>query len=270
MYWRCDGLPVWHDETLIAHNSQSIDIHTLRQFAQTLTNRLALHSGYLIPAYEDPWIALDKESRDPINMDTHKIDLRAHLGEIVGYVLPLKASAKTHKWQSSLWPLRHDKLYLMPGDSPIGLRLPLQSLPWVAPEDFEVELPCDPFTQKNPLKTYPCDNAVETPDEIHQTPTPQEVIHTALVFEIREGFLYVFMPPLPLLETWLALIAAIEHTAAKLAMPVRLEGYAPPRDSRLLSLSITPDPGVIEVNIHPVAPWRELVDNTKILYDEAR
>ena len=270
MYWRSDGVPVWHNETLIAKQSQVIDSTKLRQFAEKLTARLALNSGYLIPVYEDSWIALDKESRQPINIDTHKIDLQGNLGEIVGYVLPLKALSKTHKWQSSLWPLRHERLYLVPGDSPVGLRLPLNSLPWVAPEDFEVELPCDPFAEQNPLADYPCDQQIEKPDDIHKTPTPKEVIHTALVFEVRAGFLYVFMPPLTLLETWLELVAAIEDTAEKCALPIRLEGYAPPRDSRLLSLSITPDPGVIEVNIHPASSWQDLVKNTKILYEEAR
>ena len=270
MYWRSDNVPVWHNESLIAMQSQLIETTTLRTFAEKLTARLALNSGYLIPAYEDPWIALDKESRQPINIDTHKIDLQGNLGEIIGYVLPLKALNKTHKWKSSLWPLRHDRLYLVPGDSPMGLRLPLNSLPWVAPEDFDIELPCDPFAEQSPLADYPCDKEIEKPDEIHTAPTPKEVIHTALVFEVREGFLYVFMPPLTLLETWLELVAAIEDTAKKCALPIRLEGYAPPRDSRLLSLSITPDPGVIEVNIHPVATWQELVKNTKILYEEAR
>jgi uncharacterized protein (DUF2126 family) len=270
MYWRSDNVPVWHNESLIAMQSQLIETTTLRTFAEKLTARLALNSGYLIPAYEDPWIALDKESRQPINIDTYKIDLQGNLGEIIGYVLPLKALNKTHKWKSSLWPLRHDRLYLVPGDSPMGLRLPLNSLPWVAPEDFDIELPCDPFAEQSPLADYPCDKEIEKPDEIHTAPTPKEVIHTALVFEVREGFLYVFMPPLTLLETWLELVAAIEDTAKKCALPIRLEGYAPPRDSRLLSLSITPDPGVIEVNIHPVATWQELVKNTKILYEEAR
>lgn len=270
MYWRCDNIPVWRNKALIATDPQSIDIKNLRQFAEKLTTRLSLNIGYLIPAYEDPWIALDKESRDPINKDTYKIDLRANLGDIVGYVLPLKASQKTYKWQSSLWPLRHDKLYLIPGDSPVGLRLPLQSLPWVASEDFEIELSCDPFAKKYPLGVYPCEKEVEQADDIQKKPKPKEVIHTALVLEIREGFLYVFMPPLTSLETWLDLVAAIEYSASKCQLPLRLEGYAPPHDSRLLSLSITPDPGVIEVNIHPVATWRELVNNTKILYEEAR
>mgnify|MGYP006266015525 CR=1 FL=1 len=270
MYWRTDGVPVWNNEALIAKQAQLIDTSTLRKFSEKLTARLALNSGYLIPAYEDPWIALDKESRQPINIDTHKIDLLGNLGEIVGYVLPLKALNKTPKWQSSLWPLRHERLYLVPGDSPMGLRLPLSSLPWVAPEDFDIELPCDPFAEQHPLSAYPCDKKIDTPEDIHKAPTPKEVIHTALVFEVREGFLYLFMPPLTLLETWLELVSAIEDTAEKFGLPIRLEGYAPPRDSRLLSLSITPDPGVIEVNIHPASTWHELVNNTKILYEEAR
>jgi uncharacterized protein (DUF2126 family) len=94
--------------------------------------------------------------------------------------------------------------------------------------------------------------------------------HTALCVELREGRLHLFMPPLTMLEHYLKLVAAIEATAAELALPVVTEGYEPPRDHRLERLLVTPDPGVIEVNIHPAASWRELVDNSVALYEEAR
>jgi uncharacterized protein (DUF2126 family) len=96
------------------------------------------------------------------------------------------------------------------------------------------------------------------------------VVRTAVCVEPRGGRLYVFLPPQRCLEDFLDLAAAIEVTAAELRLPVILEGYPPPHDPRLLRFNVTPDPGVIEVNIHPAHNWRELVHNTTALYEEAR
>ncbi len=49
-----------------------------------------------------------------------------------------------------------------------------------------------------------------------------------------------------------------------------MEGYEPPHDHRLKRFAITPDPGVIEVNIHPAHSWGELLSNTQAVYKEAR
>ncbi len=284
VYWRVDGLPVWHDQTLIAEDTGLIDGQSLQSFAEAFTTRLALHHGYLIPAYEDPWLALDEESRLPTNIDLDSHDLhkagvrstlaqqlRSDLGAVKGYVLPLKAvGEKDIVWQSSLWPLKHQHLYLLPGDSPMGLRLPLSSLPWVAPDDFELELPPDPFADRETLSDFPRNKPTRKPDDIKTDPTAQQVIHTALALEVREGILYAFLPPLTSLEAWLELLAALEDCAEKLNQPLRLEGYPPPRDPRLLSLSVTPDPGVIEVNIHPADSWDALESRTQTLYEDAR
>jgi len=284
IYWRNDGVAVWRDQALIADTADD-ELIELAGFAEQLVKRLGLNPNYLIPAYEDPWLALDEESRLPNNIDPQQADLkqasvrkslsrqlRAGLNAIVGYVLPLKAVGEetVDAWQSSLWPLKHEYLYLLPGDSPLGLRLPLSSLPWVAPADFEVELPADPFAQRAELGDYPLNKETATPEPIVENPAAKDVIHTALALEVREGILYVFMPPTTSLEAWLALLAAIEDTAAQLKQAVRLEGYAPPYDPRLTSLSVTPDPGVIEVNIHPSANWDTLETRTQTLYEDAR
>jgi uncharacterized protein (DUF2126 family) len=97
-----------------------------------------------------------------------------------------------------------------------------------------------------------------------------DYVHSALCAEPRDGRLYVFLPPLTHLEDYLDLVSAVESAAAELKMPVILEGYEPPRDHRLLRLAVTPDPGVIEVNIHPAHDWTSLVGNTEALYEEAR
>jgi len=96
------------------------------------------------------------------------------------------------------------------------------------------------------------------------------IVRTAICVEPRHGRLHVFMPPVDATEDYLDLIAAIEETAASLSLPVIIEGTTPPHDPRLNHLSVTPDPGVIEVNLHPAKDWTELVDRTTTLYEEAR
>ena len=99
---------------------------------------------------------------------------------------------------------------------------------------------------------------------------PKDVIKTALTVEARAGHLRVFMPPLVRLEDYVVLLGEVEATASALGQPVAIEGYTPPRDPRLRVLNVTPDPGVIEVNVHPASSWDELIATTEILYEEAR
>ena len=286
LYWRVDGQPLWQDRTeLDKAPAGKLTTENVSSFSQGLARRLGLNAGYVMDAFEDPWRALDEESRLPANIDPLEADLddagvraglarqlRAGLGSVVGQVLPLKAvgDRAMTRWVSSRWPLKHERLYLMPGDSPLGLRLPLASLPWVAPEDFEVELPPDPFEERGELPARSAAIAATDNDDIEAAPEAREIIHTALAMEARDGHLYLFLPPLTRLEHWLSLLHAIEDTVAEHKLPIRLEGYSPPRDPRLLSLSVTPDPGVIEVNIHPSADWATLESRTRTLYEEAR
>ena len=302
-YWRADGHPLWGDERLIAKDTPATP-HTAgdaKRFIEYLAGLLGLESRFAIPAYEDVVYNLVEEQRWAINFDPLKADLKdpderrriaalitRGLGEVAGYVLPLKAvhapagkKQKDQKGQSrrpasadfvsSPWPLRREHLYLVPGDSPMGLRLPLASLPMVAAEDQEEQYIRDPFDNPGELRVLPKVRSVPQPlKTVKSDYAPHEIVHTALCVEPRDGVLYVFMPPIPWLEDFVDLLDAVEKTAAALALPVRIEGYPPPYDPRLKLFKITPDPGVIEVNIHPAQSWPELVDNTQTLYEAAR
>ena len=283
LFWRADGKPLWqHPELFATENVPPCAPESGRLFMAQLAEALKLDFRYVIEAFEDPWHAVDEESRLPQNIDplAEALDkgqirsalarkLRQGLGSVVGFVLPIKPGRSHGLWISSEWPLRQDRLYLLPGDSPMGLRLPLASLPWVLPEDFEPVFDRDPFESRKPLEeTLPSKEGSEnsTEREVH----PKEVIHTALSLEIREGRLHVFLPPLTHLEDFVILIERIESTALALKLSICIEGYPPPKDPRIHSLSVTPDPGVIEVNIHPSSDWRTLVDRTRKLYELAR
>ena len=78
------------------------------------------------------------------------------------------------------------------------------------------------------------------------------------------------MPPVQQVEDYLALVTSIENTAAACRLPVLFEGYPPPVDPCIYALAVTPDPGVIEVNVHPATSWDQLIAITTTLYDEAR
>ncbi|WP_035384681.1 transglutaminase family protein [Ferriphaselus sp. R-1] len=292
-YWRTDGQPLWSDPSLLVTDQAGGKQSTAdaQRFIQQLAAQLELDRRFVIPAYEDVAQIIDQEQRWPNNLDPLQADLKQSderrrlakliergLGEPVGYVLPLKAwpakSVKRSKalvatgFRSSRWPLRREHLYLTSGDSPLGLRLPLASLPWVAPDDMELEFGRDPLDEVAALASSP--SKLKKSRLSKQDVDPREIIHTALCVEVRAGVLCVFLPPVPLLEDFVVLIEAIEATAASLKLPVRLEGYTPPADPRIKDFKITPDPGVIEVNIHPSSSWPQLVANTQTLYEEAR
>ena len=293
-YWRADGIPAWNDDTLIAWESALPDSGPPDPcaFAHELADQLGLHADYARPAFESVWRTMKSEADLPANIDPLDIDLKkpaargklleqlaGKLGDAVGYVLPLKVEkvARKHEtvWISSLWPLPTKHIFLLEGDSPMGYRLPLSALPWVAPEDAEVIIPLDPFAEQEPLPAKATRMARSTPKK-PQIPTltkgksAPEIVRTALCVEVREGILHVFMPPVERLEDYLVLIDAIETAAGKLKQPLRIEGYTPPADKRIHKFAITPDPGVIEVNIHPASSWKQLCINTIALYEEAR
>ena len=300
-FWRADGQPVWHDLTLLADESQP---HGYRPehaalFIRALAHRLGLAGDLTLPGYEDAIYYLWKEGTLPANVDPLRADLadplerhrlatllQRGLGTITGYALPLKwfeHPSEGGRWQTSRWTFRRDRMYLIPGDSPMGYRLPLDSLPWVPSDDREPHVEHSLFAPRAALgdvhgqvarrysQLAPSAALAGTREQIVEDDTVlRDTVYTALCVEPRNGRLYIFLPPLTHLEHYLDLIASIEATAAELRMPVVIEGYEPPRDWRLRRLSVTPDPGVIEVNIHPAHDWAELRTITTTLYEEAR
>jgi uncharacterized protein (DUF2126 family)/transglutaminase-like putative cysteine protease len=248
-----------------------------------------------LPANLDP---RDNKLADPEERARLAKVFESGLSSAIGFVLPV---SRRHEkigpvWLSSIWPLRQDYIFLTPGDGPIGYRLPLLALPWVEEDDYPYIIEQDPFDQRGELAAHPLAAPAaerQKPADKKKRPTTLKqqsqggkaeirdqaletgesadwVVRTALCVEPRNGKIYIFMPPFAELEDWIDLVAAIEETAVETDMPVILEGYGPPRDPRLNVIAVTPDPGVIEVNVHPAANWNDLARNTIDLYAEAR
>lgn len=325
-YWRKDGRPIWNDPTLIA---DGVDQHhhtdvTARAFLQNLTDRLQgdVTFSHALAGYEDVWYYLGKERRLPVNVDPLNNNLKnpedrlrmakifeQGLNKIVGYVLPLRPIGDPGEgiWQTGAWFLRPERLYLIPGDSPMGLRLALDSLPWVAESQYPQFYPRDPMQdlpklpdvhdgqQYRPGAPEPERQAnlreqqwklaeeggslalVQYRARLSENPSQKPelgqsapyVVRTAICVEPRNGTLHVFMPPMHYVEDYLELLARIEETTAELKTPVIIEGYTPPDDPRVAHMKVTPDPGVIEVNVHAVKTWQEAVSVTTGLYEDA-
>jgi uncharacterized protein (DUF2126 family)/transglutaminase-like putative cysteine protease len=298
LYWRRDGKPVWHDPDLIA--TEAADSQPTPQQAETLLTTIAQELGLppenVVPAFEDPAEWIVKEGNLPENVTPENSKLKdpeernriarvfgRGLTEPSGFVLPVQRwqtrAAKT--WVSEKWALRRGHLFLVPGDSPVGYRLPLGALPHVPPAAYPFINPADPFEERGDLP----DLAPEAREQARASFTASEpvqdrveqtisdlagTVRTALSVEPRDGRLCVFMPPVERVEDYLELVAAAEAAARKLGLPVHIEGYAPPHDPRLNVIRVAPDPGVIEVNIHPASSWEECVATTEAVYDKAR
>jgi uncharacterized protein (DUF2126 family)/transglutaminase-like putative cysteine protease len=334
IYWRADGQPCWQDPELFAdeHNPSHYTAADAKLFMSTLTGHLGLHDDTVLPGHEDTWYYLWRERRLPINVDPFDARLddeleRNRLRRVfsqgleheVGFVLPLQPAPMAAKgmgttWQTGRWFVRDNRMFLMPGDSPMGWRLPLDSLPWAAPNDRVHLIEQDPFAQRSALapalttvafqprtaaaRAAKAAAAVTAASSASATlgsapsgkfQSDANVVRTALCVEVRDprrangpeadaaalkkgdvqGVLYVFMPPLEDVQDYLNLVAAVEAAASELKMRIVMEGYPPPRDPRLKLLQVTPDPGVIEVNIHPAHNWGELVAHTEFLYQAA-
>jgi uncharacterized protein (DUF2126 family)/transglutaminase-like putative cysteine protease len=302
-YWRKDGVAIWENPHLIAEDAKDYGYTSddARRFLDALTRRLQVDASVAMPAYEDSFYYLWKERRLPVNVDPLDPKLEdpierkrvarifeEGLGTLIGYVLPLRritTKQGTQRWTSQPWFLRSENIFLIPGDSPIGYRLPLESLPWTKPEDVLYSFEPDPFAKRDVLPKKPARKpelffAPPATDDRHpvaeRAKPPEEgesapwVARPALCIQPREGKLFVFMPPVEYVPDYLDLVAAIEDTAAHLSMPVILEGYGLPFDPRIQVLQVTPDPGVIEVNMQPAESWDALVHTTEAIYSLAR
>ena len=283
--WRKDEKPIWNNPSLLASFTKPSNVVENADvlFLETLTEYLNITKETILPTYEDAFYFLWKEGNLPVDFDP-KDDkdnsiakkklieiLESGTSKPTGYVIPLNNSGGT--WFTSEWLFRRNHLFLTHGTSPIGLRLPLDSLITKAEyENFPVYEP-DMFGPQKKLRSFKniatkrykdfCENGLDTNK-------PKYFVRTALCSEIRDGKLHLFLPPLDSAESFLDLMSSIELTAKRLNIPVILEGYGPPHDNRLESMKITPDPGVIEVNVHPAKNWAELTFNTFTLYEEAK
>lgn len=317
--WRKDGKPVWENPDLTAdiRKQENHTAEDAKTFLETLCANLELQTRCISTGYEDVYYYLWKEGTLPVNVDPFKTNLKDSmerkrlrklleegLDRVTGYAIPLRWNydLPKPKWESSVWDFKRGRMYLLPGDSPMGYRLPLDSIPMVSKKDLPLTLEASYDAPKPQIKDFVREfqekvdqkSKFELQRKLHSlrpvdtTGQPgyeqqsfgqslpsdaddyMEFVRTAMCVEPRNGNLCIFMPPTLTLEPYLHLIAAIEHTAKQLNMRVIIEGYSPPSDPRITTLKVTPDPGVIEVNMHPADSWEEMVETTTTLYEEAR
>ncbi|MDF1827738.1 MAG: transglutaminase family protein [Legionellaceae bacterium] len=245
-HWRKDGEPLWQANPRVRSKSTLSEAKVL---IQHVAEALGIPKSYVIPAYENN--ACD---------------------EPVGFVLPLAYSATRETWISNRWSFECEHLYLVQGDSPLGLRLPLSQLPEVKASKHEIHPLRSAFDQTGALPSYQALKKAcqqRTVSDKHFEADSAGLIHQALAVEMEQDEIHVFLPPLTRIEHFLELIAAVERVVEQLNQPLIITGYAPPKDLRLASFSVTPDPGVLEVNIQPAHDWDELKHIISTVYQEA-
>ncbi|TDK39421.1 transglutaminase family protein [Rhizobium deserti] len=303
LYWRKDGKPIWINPDLIAAEGKDTKVTTKEAEAliSGIASELEIESDMVIPAFEDPaeWIIKEgslPENVDPSNSKLESPEERARIAKVfergltvpTGYILPVQAwnaKADGRRWVSERWRTRRGKIFLIPGDSPVGFRMPLGTLPYVPPSQYPYIHEADPSIPRQPLPDYSAParamaQASRTASEPQQDRNEQNItgsagdirgaVRTAMSVEPRDGRLCVFMPPVERIEDYLDLIAAAERAAQQLGLPIHIEGYTPPQDERINVMRVAPDPGVIEVNVHPASNWAECVEITTAVYEEAR
>ena len=282
IFWRKDGVPIWGSKETEGDPSQpgEYGYEEPRILLRAIARELRIPRKLVIPAYEDTyyyrWKAHSLPTHESVEDCNEEDSLeRRTLAELeergidvpTGYVLPAFMDESTGFWTGAKWELRRGKLFLIPGASSIGVRLPLDSIRQATEEDL--------IEERSPMETDVPDLGKDLLGAYHDVEPGQNVStrwipRTAIGVEHREGRLHIFMPPTGRLEDYLTLLAAIEEATKKTRLKVVLEGYEPPSDGRIECLKVTPDPGVIEVNVHPSKSWDELVETTDKLYEQAR
>ncbi|MFZ2623914.1 MAG: transglutaminase family protein [Propionibacterium sp.] len=288
--WRPDGTPLWNRPELLdqpwskphpALVGQRQDV--MRQLAEQVAARLGVGPDKVLPAFDDAVSTALAEAQRPlgerptIDPDPEQTALESeadraellgeldeeNLGRAQGYVVPLFVDPDGEGFATTVWRTRRNRLICTPGTSAVGLRLPLDSLAWGEPPEEP-----DPgaFEDREALgRVLGGQVPVRTARIIPVDDAPR----TALAVEERHGHLFCFLPPIARLEDALTLVGAIEDAAIELDQPVVLEGYPLPGDPRIRTITVTPDPGVIEVNVHPTSSWDELSTLTTSLFTDA-
>jgi uncharacterized protein (DUF2126 family)/transglutaminase-like putative cysteine protease len=337
LYWRRDGQSVWKNPDLVAQEAQDYKATAAQAgaFMESFAEKLGIAPEHAQAAYEDPAEWILKEANLPPNVSPENSKLKdpearsryarvfsRGLTEPSGFILPIQrwqTKGTAPRWRSEMWKPRRGYLFLVPGDSPVGFRLPLAGLPHIPPAQYPYSYPADTSIPLGPLPDFhayltrarvdparlaevqseldrlaqeEAEIAAMTPktsgDHVQAGTTKSDdtrrqrqvaqvgvdpaegAVRTAIAIEPRDGRLCLFMPPCEALEDYLELLAAAELTAQELNLPIHIEGYAPPNDPRLNVIRVAPDPGVIEVNIHPAHTWDDCVATTEAIYEEAR
>ncbi len=260
-FWRADGIPMWEDIDLIALENHDYGFRRgdALRFMRALARRLQVTAENILPAFEQ-----DAPAAEP-----------------AGYILPIRRR-QPHgvlRWSSQWWFPSAQVIVLLPGDSPIGYRIPTETMPWIAPDELEYAFDDAPFADRVKLPLAKAQHmdlfdadpeADPLPPVVRPNEAAQELIRPSLCIQIRDGRLHVSLPYAPILADYLDLVSAVEDTCRYLQMPVWIEGYAPAADPRLRSFSVTPDPGVLEINLPPARNWEELEQINMLLDQEAR
>lgn len=259
------------------------------QLAQQIADALGISDGFVMPAYEDGlsvlWQQRDlfngmpgaDELGDPEKRRALAETLSFNNGYVSGYVLPLRWDPARERWASGKWQFRRDAVYLLPGTSPLGYRLPLESLPVAAGAPAEADPERCQFDERGILPDVHGELSarLSTPGRKETAPIAADVNtgdaapRTALSIEVRDGRLCIFMPPLTHLEHYLELLAAIEHAASRLVVPLIIEGYEPPQDHRLRCFKLEPQAGILKVWLPEAHSWQRQLELIETTYEEA-